>query len=108
MGLSYWWSLDFASTLSLTCQHNYYVLVMIKHVSKWLELVPLLDHSSERTAYAFMDKMFSRFGVPGEVLANKCTQFQNDFQDLCEKALIDHWTILQYHLQVDKLVEQMV
>jgi hypothetical protein len=55
-----------------------------------------------------MDKMFSRFGVPGEVLANKCTQFQKDFQDLGEKALIDHWTISRYHLQVDKLVEQMV
>ncbi len=55
-----------------------------------------------------MDKMISRFGVPGEVLANKCTQFQKDFQDLGEKALIDHWTISRYHLQVDKLVEQMV
>jgi hypothetical protein len=32
---------------------------MIEHLSKWLELVPLLNYSSEGVAYAFMDKMFS-------------------------------------------------
>jgi len=53
MGLGYWWSLDFASPLSLTPWHNRYVLVMIEHFSKWLELVPLLDYSNEGNVYAF-------------------------------------------------------
>jgi hypothetical protein len=44
-------------------RHNCYVLVMIEHFSKWLELVPLLDCSNERTTYAFMDKVFNRFGA---------------------------------------------
>jgi hypothetical protein len=63
---------------------------MIKHFSKWLELVPLPDCNNERFVYAFMDKMFSMFGAPIEVLIDQGTKFQKDFQDLCEKALIDH------------------
>ncbi len=47
MRLGYQWNLDFASLLNLTLQHNYYVLVMIEHFSKWLELMPLPDCSSE-------------------------------------------------------------
>jgi hypothetical protein len=69
---------------------NQYVLVMIEHFSKWLELVPLLDRNSEGVAYAFLDIMFSKFSVPAEVLTNQGTKFQGDFQDLSEKALKDH------------------
>jgi hypothetical protein len=40
---------------------------MIKHFLKWLELVPLLDHNNEGVAYAFLDKVFNRFGVLVEI-----------------------------------------
>jgi len=79
MGLGYRWSLDFASPLSLTFQHNHYVLVRIKHFSKWLELVPLLDHISEGVAYAFLDKMLNRFSASVEVFTNQGMKFQGDF-----------------------------
>jgi len=46
---------------------------MIKHLSKWLESVPLLDHTSEGATYAFLDIMFIRFGVPVEVFINQGT-----------------------------------
>jgi hypothetical protein len=41
MGLGYRWSLDFAGPLPMTLRHNKYVLVMIEHFSKWIELVAL-------------------------------------------------------------------
>jgi hypothetical protein len=47
MGLRYQWSFDFANPLSLKLQHDRYVLVMIEHFSKWLELVMLLDRNNE-------------------------------------------------------------
>jgi hypothetical protein len=65
---------------------------MIKHFSKCLELVSLPNCSSEGTAYAFLDKMFNGFGAPIEVLTNQGMEFHGDFQELCEKALIDHRT----------------
>jgi hypothetical protein len=74
MGLGYQWSFDFANTLNtLTPQHNRYVLVMIEHFSKWLELVPLFDRNSERATYAFLDKVLSRFGALVEVLIDQGT-----------------------------------
>ncbi len=47
MGLGYHWSLDFERPLPLTVWHNRYVLLMVEHISKWIELVPSLDKSSE-------------------------------------------------------------
>ncbi len=57
---------------------------MIEHVSKWLELVLLLDCSSERATYAFLDRVLNRFGVPIEFFADQGTQFHREFQELCE------------------------
>jgi hypothetical protein len=54
MGFAYQWSLDFVCPLNLVMQHNLYILVMIKHFSKWLELVSLPNYSNERVAYAFL------------------------------------------------------
>ncbi len=90
MGLGYRWSLDFVRPLPLTIRHNKYVLVMVEHFSKWIELVPSLDKSNEGAAYAFLDRVLSHFGAPVEVLIDQGIKFQGEFQVLCDKALIDH------------------
>ncbi|CAM6102398.1 unnamed protein product [Calypogeia fissa] len=76
MGLGYRWSLDFAGPLPLTVRHHRYVLVMVEHFSKWIELVALPDKASEETAYAFLDRVLSHFGAPAEVLTDQGTEFQ--------------------------------
>jgi hypothetical protein len=81
---------------------------MTKHFSKWLEVVPLPNCNSEGATYAFFDRMLNMFGVPVEVFINQDMEFQGDFQELCEKTLIDHWTTSQDHFEVDGLVKQMV
>jgi len=75
MGLGYQWSLDFVDPLSLTLQHNYYVLVMMEHFSKWLELIPLPNCSNEGVAYAFLDKVFNKFGALVKVLTDQGMEF---------------------------------
>ncbi len=55
---------------------------MIEHFSKWLGLVLLLDCNNKGGAYAFLDKVFSRFGVLVEVIINQGTKFRGDFQEL--------------------------
>ncbi len=47
-----------------------YVLVMIEHFLKWLELMPLLDHSNESATYAFVDMKLNKFGIPIGTLVN--------------------------------------
>ncbi|KAH8952462.1 hypothetical protein BDL97_09G086500 [Sphagnum fallax] len=107
-GLGYRWSLDFAGPLPLTVRHNKYVLVMVEHFSKWIELVPSPDKSSEGVAYAFLDRVLSHFGAPTEVLTDQGTEFQGEFQVLCDKALIDHRTTFRDHPEANGLVERVV
>jgi hypothetical protein len=52
---------------------------MVEHFSKWIELVPSLDKSTEGVAYAFFDRVFIHFGAPTEVLTNQGTKFQGEF-----------------------------
>jgi hypothetical protein len=75
MGLGYRWSLDFAKPLPLTVWHNRYVLVMVEHFSKWIELVPSFDKSNKGVVYTFLDRVLTHFGAPVEVLINQGTKF---------------------------------
>jgi hypothetical protein len=65
---------------------------MIKHFSKLLELMLLLNCSNEVVVYACLDKLFNRFGPSVKGLINQGTKFHGEFQKLCEKTLIDHQT----------------
>ena len=108
MGLGFGWSLDFPGPLPLTVRHHRYVLVMVEHFSKWIELVALPDKASEGAAYAFLDRVLSHFGAPAEVLTDQGTEFQGEFQVLCDKALIDHRTTSRDHPEADGLAERVV
>ncbi len=92
----------------MTVRHNRYVLVMVEHFSKWIELVPSPDKSSEGVAYAFLNRVLSHFGAPAEVLTDQGTKFQGEFQVLCDKALIDHRTTSRDHLEANGLAERVV
>ncbi len=54
MGLGYHWRLDFVGPLNLIICHNQYVLVMTKHLSEWIELVPFHEKNIENVVYAFL------------------------------------------------------
>jgi hypothetical protein len=49
-GMFYHWSCDLAGELPQTSKGNVYIMIMIKHFSKWVELVALLDKSSHSTS----------------------------------------------------------
>jgi hypothetical protein len=66
---------------------------MIEHFLKWLKLAPLLDHNNESSTYAFLDMVLNRFGALVEILIDKCRKFYEEFQKLCEKKFINHYTI---------------
>ncbi|OAE21603.1 hypothetical protein AXG93_939s1100 [Marchantia polymorpha subsp. ruderalis] len=108
MGLGYFWSLDFARPLPLTVRHHQYVLVMVEHFSKWIELVALRDKASDGVAYAFLDRVLSHYGALAEVLTDHWMEFQGEFQVLNDKTMIDHRTTSQDHPEVDGLAERVV
>ena len=108
MGLGYRLSLDFAWPLVVTPRGAKYVLVMVEHFSKWIELVALPQNSAELAAAAFLDRVLARFGAPAEVLTDQGREFLGAFEELCTKALIDHRTTSRDHPKADGLAELVV
>jgi hypothetical protein len=86
----YHWSCDLTGELPQTSRGNVYIMIMIEHFSKWVELVVLLDKSSYNTNLTFLQQVLSRFGACVECLINQGSKFRGKFQDLFDHALIDH------------------
>jgi hypothetical protein len=53
-GMFYRWSCDLAEELPQTSRGNVYIMIMIEHFSKRVELVTLPNKSSHSTSYAFL------------------------------------------------------
>jgi hypothetical protein len=53
---------------------------MIEHFSKWLKLVPLLNHNNEGTTYTHnLDRVLNRFGVIVKILINRSIKLCGGF-----------------------------
>ena len=55
-GMFYCWSCNLARELPYTPRGNVYIMIMIEHFSKWIELVALPDKHSCSTSQAFHNK----------------------------------------------------
>ncbi len=62
-GMFHCQSCDLAKKLPQTSRGNVYIMIMIEHFSKWVELVALPDKSSHNTSRAFLQQFLSRFGL---------------------------------------------
>ena len=107
-GMFYCWSCDLAGELPQTSRGNVYIMIIIEHFSKWIELVALPDKSSHSTSQAFLLLVLSRFGACAECLTDQGSEFRGEFQDLMDQALIDHRRTSRDHPQADGLAERMV
>jgi hypothetical protein len=70
MGLFYRWGVDLCKMPHTSEDGNKYVVVMIEHFTKWVELVPIPEKSSFYTAAAWKG-VLTRFGAPAEVLTDQ-------------------------------------
>ena len=54
-----------------------YVLVIIDHFTKWVELIPLFTQDAADVAQAFYDRIICRFGCPRRFLTDQGSQFKS-------------------------------
>jgi hypothetical protein len=66
MGMFYRWGVDLCKMPFKSVSGNRYVVVMIEHFSKWLELVPIPEKTSHHTAAALRG-VLCRYGAPADV-----------------------------------------
>ena len=106
--LGHRWSLDLLGELPLSRRGKRYVLVMIEHVSKWVELVALSSKSANGIASAFLRDVLSRFGACAEVLTDQGGEFKGALQRLLASCGIQHRSTSAYHPEANGLTERAV
>ena len=108
MGIFYRSSVYLAGPFPESEYGNYYIMVMIEHFSKWVEVVAIPTKESCETARVFRQYVLCRYGAPAEVLTDQGTEFRGEFQEMLDEALIDHRRTSRDHPQPDGLAERMV
>ena len=106
--LGHRWSLDLLGELPMSRRGRRYVLVMIEHVSKWVELVALSSKSAGGIANAFLKEVLSRFGACAEVLTDQGGEFKGELQRLLDACGIHHRVTSAYHPETNGLTERAV
>ncbi|GFR78367.1 reverse transcriptase [Elysia marginata] len=85
---------------------NRYVLTLVDFSTRYPEAVALKNMTTETVAEALVD-IFSRVGLPKEILSDCGTQFTSDLmKEVCRLLSIKQLTTTPYHPQTNGLVER--
>lgn len=85
---------------------NKYILTIVDYATRYPEAIPLPGIEAERVAEALVD-VFSRVGVPREMLTDLGTQFTSDLMHEVSRLLSIHQlTTTPYHPMCNGLVEK--
>ncbi|MGH0122279.1 UNVERIFIED_CONTAM: hypothetical protein FKN15_040606, partial [Acipenser sinensis] len=99
-------AMDFVGPLSRSARGHEYVLVILDYATRYPEAIPLRNMASKTVAKELV-QVFSRVGIPREILTDQGTPFINRLmQDLCATLRIKPIRTSVYHPQTDGLVER--
>lgn len=59
--------------VSTECLHS-----LVDHFSKWSEAISIPNHTAATVAKVLMVNVFTRFGMPAEILSDRCTEFESE------------------------------
>ena len=69
------WALDFAGSISSMSHKKKYILVCTDYVTKWVEAKALFKATEKSMVEFIYEEIFTRFGVPREIVTDQGTQF---------------------------------
>ena len=78
-------SLDITGRHPKSTMSNQCILTLMDHFTKWAEAIPIRNHTATTVAHQLMVNVFSRFGVPQQILMDRGSEFESDLF----KALLD-------------------
>ena len=85
-----------------------YLMTIVDRFSRWMEAIPIPDISAETCVRAFLLHWVVRYGVPGDVVADRGTQFTSSlWRKLHELLGIKHSNTTAYHPAANGLVERL-
>ena len=83
-------SLDITGPHPRSAKSNQYILTLVDHFTKWAEAIPIRNHTAPAVARQLMVNVFSRFGVPQQILTDRGSEFESDlFKSLLDWMGVD-------------------
>ena len=99
-------AMDIVGPLPRSRAGNRFVLVMCDYATRWPEAVPLKNIDAERIAEELVH-IFSRMGIPQEILTDQGSNFQSKLLgELYNLLHVEALRTSPYHPQTDGLVER--
>jgi len=83
-------------------------MVCVEGYSKWVELIPIPSKEAQHTADAFLTHVISRFGAMAEVVTDRGSEWEGEFQELLTQCMVDHRRTAPSHPQANGLAERVV
>ena len=71
------WVLDFEGPITPMSRNKRYILVCTDSVTKWVEPKALYQANEQSIVDFLFEEIFTRFGVPREILTDQGTQFMS-------------------------------
>ena len=100
------WALDFVGPISPHSRKKGFILVCTNYMKKWVEVVALVKANDQVVIDFLYGEIFTRFGVPKEVVTNGGPQFvSHQFEALLRKYHIQHRIASPHHPQANGQVE---
>ena len=102
----FWVAMDIVGLLPKTRRGNRYILVICDYATRYPEAIPLPSVEASRIARELI-LLFTRVGVPQEVLTDQGTNFMSALlEDIYQALHIRRIRTTPYHPQTDGLVER--
>ena len=99
-------AMDIVGPLDRSKTGNKYILVLCDYATRYPEAIPLKNIDAETTSEAVAE-VFTRFGIPREVLTDQGSNFMAELLGEVFRLLdISHIKTSPYHPQTDGLVER--
>ena len=100
--------IDIKGPLPVTEQGNKYILVVCDYATRYPEAIPISDQKADTVAQAMLE-IFSRTGLPTEIIHDRGTQFMSKvMSNMCGRLGISQIPATPYHQQTNGLTERFI
>uniref|UniRef100_A0A3Q2PKX2 Integrase catalytic domain-containing protein n=1 Tax=Fundulus heteroclitus TaxID=8078 RepID=A0A3Q2PKX2_FUNHE len=93
---------DLMGPLPRSKKGNKYLLVTVDYFTKWVEMFPLKDSKTSKITCILKNEIFTRYGVPREMVSDRGPQFtSNEMASLCKTWGVTQKFTTSYHPQAN-------
>jgi len=100
-------SIDVTGPHPISSKCNSYILTVIDHFTKWVELFLMKNQEAPTVARLLVDRMFCVHGCPIQILTDRGPNFESQlFSELCQHLSIDKVCTTAYHPPSNGAIER--